>query len=103
MSINKFTAVAFLLMFLSFGLSVLANDELKFERISLEKGAALNLTYCMLQDHKGFIWFGTMYGLVKYDGKHFQTYKNNPDDPNSISFDDIISLYEDSKMSSVIS
>ena len=50
----------------------------------------------MMQDHRGFIWFGTMYGLVKYDGKTFQVFKNDPDDDNSISFDDIISLYEDS-------
>ena len=77
--------------------SAVQKDEFKFERLSLEKGAALNLTYCMLQDHKGFIWFGTMYGLVKYDGKDFRVYKNNPDDPNSVSFDDIISLYEDSQ------
>jgi len=72
------------------------NDKVKFERLSLDEGAALNLTYCMMQDHKGFMWFGTMYGLVKYDGKTFRVFKNNPDDENSISFDDIISLYEDS-------
>ncbi len=72
------------------------NDKVKFERLSLDEGAALNLTYCIMQDHKGFMWFGTMYGLVKYDGKTFRVYKNDPDDENSISFDDIISLYEDS-------
>lgn len=97
MSTNKFQASAILLLFLFVSLSACGKDQLKFQRLSLEKGAALNLTYCMLQDHKGFIWFGTMYGLVKYDGKEFKIYKNNPDDLNSISFDDIISLYEDSK------
>ena len=68
----------------------------RFEHLSLDEGAALNLTYCMIQDHKGFLWFGTMYGLVKYDGRDYKIYKNDPDDPNSISFDDIVSLYEDS-------
>ena len=69
---------------------------IRFEHLSLDEGAALNLTYCMMQDHKGFLWFGTMYGLVKYDGRDYKVYKNNPEDPNSISFDDIITLYEDS-------
>ncbi len=72
------------------------DGKMKFEHLSLNEGAALNLTYCMIQDHKGFLWFGTMYGLVKYDGKEYSIYKNNPENPNSISFDDIISLYEDS-------
>ncbi len=97
MSINKFKTGSVLLLFLLISFFASAKDQLKFQRLSLEKGAALNLTYCMLQDHKGFMWFGTMYGLVKYDGKDFQIYKNNPDSLNSISFDDIISLYEDSR------
>ncbi len=73
-----------------------ANNKVKFEHLSLDEGAALNLTYCMMQDHKGFLWFGTMYGLVKYDGSDYRIYKNDPVNPNSISFDDIVSLYEDS-------
>ncbi len=38
-----------------------------------------------------------MYGLVKYDGKNYTTYRNDPMDSTSISFDDIISLFEDSR------
>ncbi len=71
------------------------NINAEFEKLSLEKGVPLNLTYCMIQDRKGFLWFGTMYGLVKYDGREYTVYKNDPDDSTSISFDDIISLYED--------
>lgn len=94
---NKYGGL--LLLFLLFNTSLTSavqGNELRFERLSLDEGAALNLTYCLIQDHKGFIWFGTMYGLVKYDGKSFRIYNNNPDDAASISFDDIVSLYEDS-------
>ncbi len=88
--------ILFVLLFSSYLFSEDRTDNLKFEHLSLDEGAAVNLTYCMMQDHKGFLWFGTMYGLVKYDGRDYKIYKNDPDDPNSISFDDIISLYEDS-------
>ncbi|HSD64174.1 MAG TPA: two-component regulator propeller domain-containing protein [Ignavibacteriaceae bacterium] len=97
MCTNKNYIGAALLLFILISFTASAKNALKFERLSLDEGAALNLTYCMLQDHKGFIWFGTMYGLVKYDGRDYFIYKNNPYDSSSISFDDIISLYEDTK------
>jgi ligand-binding sensor domain-containing protein/signal transduction histidine kinase len=81
------------LIFYCFGQS----QEPRFLQLPLDKGVSLNLTYDMVQDSKGFLWFGTMYGLVKYDGENFITYNYNPDDTTSISFDDVISLFEDSK------
>ncbi|HKI78915.1 MAG TPA: two-component regulator propeller domain-containing protein [Ignavibacteriaceae bacterium] len=73
------------------------NDPVRFESLSLQNGVSLNLTYCMLQDSRGYIWFGTMYGLVRYDGKNYLTYRSNTLDSTSITFDDITSLFEDSK------
>jgi ligand-binding sensor domain-containing protein/signal transduction histidine kinase len=61
-----------------------------------DNGIPLHLTYCMMQDSRGFIWFGTMYGLVRYDGSDYKIFKHDPDIPGSISFDDIISIHEDS-------
>jgi len=63
----------------------------------LDKGVALDLTYAMMQDHEGYLWFGTMYGLVRYDGRDYKTFNYIPENPESISFDDIVSLFEDSK------
>jgi len=70
-------------------------DSIKFKSLSFQDGVAHNLTYSMMKDSKGFLWFGTMYGLAKYEGSGYIVFKNDPDDPNSISFDDIISLHED--------
>jgi len=79
-----------------FPITILAqNNPVNFESLSLQKGVSLNLTYAMLQDSRGYLWFGTMYGLVKYDGKDYTTYRSDPWDSSSISFDDIISLFED--------
>ena len=32
----------------------------------------------MLQDRKGYMWFGTLDGLSKYDGYTFTTYPYQP-------------------------
>ncbi len=69
----------------------------RVEKLSLDNGVSLNLTYRMLADHKGFLWFGTMFGLVKYDGENYKVFRHDPNDSTSISFDDVISLFEDNK------
>lgn len=70
---------------------------LKFDRLSLEDGISHNLVYALLQDRTGFLWFGTMYGLVRYDGTRYRVFRHDPTDPHSISYDDIIALFEDSR------
>ena len=49
----------------------------------------------MLQDRKGFLWFGTANGLNRYDGYSFAVYTNDPSDSTTISDNGILSLYED--------
>ncbi len=72
-----------------------AQSPLRFERLSLEQGVSHDLVFAIHQDRQGFMWFGTMYGLVKYDGRRYTIYKHDPADSNSISFNDIIALHED--------
>lgn len=93
--VNKATIIILfiLLQNIAFG----QTDDARFIRLSLEKGVALNLTYDMIQDNEGYLWFGTMYGLVRYDGINYKTFTYEPENPQSISFNDIISLFEDSK------
>ncbi|RPI75548.1 MAG: hypothetical protein EHM47_02355 [Ignavibacteriales bacterium] len=94
MTKNKFL-FALILLFLS--KIIMPQDGLKFERLSLQDGIAHNLTYCMIKDSKGYLWFGTMYGLARYEGTGYIMFKHDPEDPKSISFDDIVSLFEDRK------
>lgn len=72
-------------------------EEFKVTRIDSEGLMPSNLVYKIYQDSKGFIWFGTMYGLYRYDGLNYFSYRYNPFDSSSISNDDVISIYEDSK------
>jgi signal transduction histidine kinase/ligand-binding sensor domain-containing protein len=44
---------------------------LRFDRLSAADGLSYSLTTSILQDQQGFMWFGTRYGLNKYDGFNF--------------------------------
>jgi ligand-binding sensor domain-containing protein len=43
-------------------------NEMAIQRLNAADGLAENSAHCMLQDHLGFLWLGTQYGLHKYDG-----------------------------------
>ena len=63
----------------------------------MEDGLPGNNVTCIVQDSQGFMWFGTTGGLVRYDGYKCKIYQNNPNDPGSISYNYISSLFTDSK------
>jgi signal transduction histidine kinase/ligand-binding sensor domain-containing protein len=69
-------------------------QQVKFERIHNNAGLAESNILCVLQDSRGFMWFGTAHGLYKYDGYTFTLYKNEKTDPLSISNNFIQSLAE---------
>ncbi len=71
------------------------NQKLKFERLSLEHGLSQSVVTCIVQDRLGFMWFGTMDGLNKYDGYAFTVFKHDPLDSSSLSSNHITALYED--------
>ena len=49
------------------------------------------------QDHYGYMWIATDYGLNKFDGYRFTTYLRNTDQPNSLSNNIVVSMLCDSK------
>jgi len=71
------------------------DNSLKFDHLSLEDGLSQSTIFCILQDRQGYLWFGTQDGLNKYDGYAFTIFRNDPDDPNSLSHNVIRALYQD--------
>ena len=61
------------------------NESLRFEHIGSEEGLSNETVTTILQDKKGFLWFGTFDGLFKYDGYSFTKYQLDPFDPTSLS------------------
>ena len=71
------------------------HQNIKFEHLTSENGLSDNSISCIIQDSKGFMWFGTGSGLNKYDGYKFTIYKNDPGDSLSLSSNIITALYGD--------
>ncbi len=67
----------------------------RFARLTTEHGLSHNSVSCILQDHQGFMWFGTQDGLNRYDGYTFTVYRHRRSDPFSLSGNTINVLYED--------
>lgn len=67
----------------------------RFTHLTSDDGLAQNTVEAILQDRQGFMWFGTVNGLSRYDGYRFVTYQNNPNNPNSLGQNHIRDLFED--------
>lgn len=50
-----------------------------------------------IKENKNYIWIATSNGLNRFDGKNFSIFKRNPGQPNSISSNNIETLFFDSK------
>lgn len=72
-------------------------QDLRFDHITVEDGLSQSSVYCILQDHQGFMWFGTADGLNKYDGYDITVFKHREVDSNSLSSSTTRCLCEDRK------
>jgi ligand-binding sensor domain-containing protein len=75
-----------------------SQENLQFQHYTVKDGLTHNSIISISQDQEGFMWFGTEDGLNRYDGYTFKHYKADPKDPqNSLRFNHIFDLFEDSK------
>ena len=70
--------------------------EFDYSKISLSEGLSQSTVTAIVQDRRGFMWFGTQDGLNRFDGYTIKVYKHIPSDSNSISDNGIWSLLNDS-------
>ena len=69
-------------------------QELYFKHYQVENGLSHNSVITMLQDKRGFLWFGTKDGLNRFDGYNFKLFHHNSKDDRSIGSNYIRCLYE---------
>ncbi|QHT69758.1 histidine kinase [Rhodocytophaga rosea] len=72
-------------------------QKVNFEHLNIEQGLSHNYVTSVIQDRKGFLWFGTTNGLNKYDGYQFTHYTFDPNDTTSLSKNIVLTLWEDSE------
>ena len=70
--IKKLTSTV--LLALSASICFAQQKGIPFEKYNVAEGLTEEFVRGLLQDDKGFIWFGTQNGLVKYDGYQFKEY-----------------------------
>lgn len=75
-------------------LESLAQD-LTFRQITSEDGISQSEVYCFLQDSRGYMWIGSLYGLNRYDGYTIETFNMSEEDPNGLIHNTINCLAED--------
>lgn len=68
-----------------------------FRHISIQNGLSQVTVQAIHQDSKGYMWFGTRFGLNKYDGYEFTTYHHNPINSTSVDDNSINAIFEDSQ------
>lgn len=84
-----------LFLFLLLPALPLSATSLIFDHITQKDGLANNSVSSIVQDHRGYLWFGTQNGLCRYDGKSFLNYEHDPFDKTSLPHNLIQTLYLD--------
>jgi ligand-binding sensor domain-containing protein/two-component sensor histidine kinase len=73
-----------------------ASSEYIFRQLTVDDGLSQSTVFATLQDSRGYMWFGTIDGLNRYDGYNFIVFTNNPSDSTTISDNAITNIFEDS-------
>jgi signal transduction histidine kinase/ligand-binding sensor domain-containing protein/DNA-binding response OmpR family regulator len=84
--------VAALLVFVSPALAQL--NQYRFARLDISQGLSHNQVNSILKDSKGFMWFGTLSGLNRYDGYHFKVFRHDLRDTTSLVDDYVSRIWE---------
>jgi signal transduction histidine kinase/ligand-binding sensor domain-containing protein/DNA-binding response OmpR family regulator len=69
-------------------------SQYQLTRIDITQGLSANQVNCILKDSRGFMWFGTMSGLNRYDGYNFKVFRQALSDAATLSDNFITGLME---------
>lgn len=67
----------------------------RFLRVSTAEGISQTKVDSIVQDNAGFMWFGTRYGLYRYDGYTFHVFVRDSGNPNSLDGVVVRALFKD--------
>ena len=85
LKLNIVRCVLLFALFVAHSFLYAQKNNFSFDHLGIRDGLSQSYVNCVVQDKHGFMWFGTQDGLNKYDGYHFNVYKNYPKESNSIS------------------
>jgi ligand-binding sensor domain-containing protein len=75
-----------------------AQSDLRFEHLTEREGLSNNAVTSIYQDREGFMWFGTVDGLNRYNGYEFKIFRPDPRNlQHTLKENLIYNIYEDSQ------
>lgn len=93
----KICRLLFLFIYLTLIQTGWAESSLPFKNVNDETGSFYNIVNDFLKGDEGHIWFGSQYGLHRFDGYKTKHYLNDSDDRNTLVNNVVQSLAKDSK------
>ncbi|MBN1951960.1 MAG: response regulator [Bacteroidales bacterium] len=91
-----FLCLAFIILLFSNREASAQKKSIRFQQYTKEDGLLQNLVDCILQDSKGFMWFGTWNGLSRFDGYEFRNFRQQDKVASSLINNIVYDLCEDS-------
>jgi signal transduction histidine kinase/ligand-binding sensor domain-containing protein/DNA-binding response OmpR family regulator len=70
------------------------SNDYQFSHLDCAQGLSNNHVTCLYKDNRGFMWFGTVSGLNRYDGYQFRVFKHDSKDPHSIGDNYIDQIFD---------
>ncbi len=90
-----FRKILLLLLFCLSLLRIIAQpEEYFFAHVDVKSGLSNNHITSIYKDARGFMWFGTVAGLNRYDGYQFRAFMHDARDPHSIADNYIEQIFE---------
>jgi len=74
---------------------VVDRTDLRFVRLSTDDGLSQTRVAQIVQDDRGFLWFGTQFGLNRFDGYKFKVFAHDPRQPGSLAGVYVSALFKD--------
>lgn len=68
------------------------NDQFQFSHLDIKTGLSHNQVTSIFKDSQGFMWFGTLSGLNKYDGTKITVFKQIVGDSSTLNDDFIVNI-----------
>ncbi len=81
---------------LSFGLLSTLGAQVQIQTITPREGLTMGYITTLYQDHRGYVWAGTFFGLNRWDGRKMKTYTPNHKHTWSLHANHIHHISEDS-------
>lgn len=89
-----YLALFFLLALLQLGQA--KPNHYYYKQLSIKEGLSQSRVQSVLNDHKGYLWIGTKWGLNSYDGENIKQYFHEQDNASSLPSNNITFVAEDS-------